>query len=642
MKPLSKSIQLGVIILALRLLGELNFSLPRIIRRVAQRLGVSRKSGYQAASRVEELLLSPPGGSGDRALRRELLQLRIRTQVLTYERDHPGVRFADRHGHLLPEAKSLSVRLLREFRGELPESEIAGLIGVALSSLKRWDAEATPECLFPPRPDGRGQHRQSTAEDVKRVLDARRSLERSMTLEEFTEHFNSRHPDSALDRKTITRILQAHRERKIETRDEQKPYHSPFEVYFPGAQIAVDGTETAVVFSSQPEDPVEVKKEVAIDIATSTILGDAIGKEETAEGVERVLVQAQKECETVLAVLSDNGSANRSEKIQALTQEQTAVGSIFSFPRHPQTNGHLEGLFGQFSRIAGRIEIDDHSRESIATSVVMIIWRIFIYFHNYSPRERLGGLSPLEYLRRYAATPPEVEAAREGLEKRRQRSEALRRPHPRLSRAEFRELVEGTLLRHRLEVGLEEALGALLRYDEQVIRNASNAFLVSSQRDGFDERKRTFAYFMGIVRNKQKEIDAERIRRRLEVENTEKLRAQQREEERQRERQKAQEIEDLRHRPERVVLEYARKLLVCRLRYMRKTFGEGLRGGLQALLKLGRGSRGQLEELAGAIRGWPEFAEALKEQMVALLFATFEEIARRRDPRGGTTLGWTE
>ncbi len=62
MSTLSKSIQLGVIILALQLLGKLNFVLPRLIRKVAGRLGVSRKGGYQAAERIRELLGKPPAG----------------------------------------------------------------------------------------------------------------------------------------------------------------------------------------------------------------------------------------------------------------------------------------------------------------------------------------------------------------------------------------------------------------------------------------------------------------------------------------------------------------------------------------------------------------------------------------------------
>ena len=491
---------------------------------------------------------------------------------------------------------------------------------MALASLKRWDREADSDCRFPKKPDHRGDHRRTSGEDVERVLEVYRNLEESMTLEKFTAHFNERHPESRLDRKTITRILQVHGEKKIEPRSEHKPYHSSFEVYYPGAQIAVDATETKVAFSSAPAEPVKIKKEVAIDIASCAIVGEAVGKEETAEGVERVIVKARQECETVLAVLSDNGSANRSEKVTEVSGRETELGQVFSFPYHPSTNGHIEGLFGQFSRIVGRIEVDDSSREALAFSIVAIVWRIFIYFHNYSPRKRLGGLAPLEYLRRYAAKPNEVDAAREGLEKRRQHSDNLRRPHPRLSDPDFHELVESILTRNKLDLDIDKASKALLPYDETVIRNAARALFIATQRDGFDERKRSFAYLMGIVRNKQKEIDAERIRAQLENENAERRRAQERAKKREREKEKAQELEDLEHNPERVVLHYARMLLIGEMRYMQRTFGEGLCRGLEGLKRLGRGTRVRLDGLADTIRSWGDFSEDLKEKMVAMLF----------------------
>jgi hypothetical protein len=449
-----------------------------------------------------------------------------------------------------------------------------------------------------------------------------------MTLERFTEHFNERYPEFRLDRKTITRILQAHGEKKIEPRSKQKPYHASFEVYYPGAQIAVDATEAKVVFASEADKPVKVTKEIAIDIASGAVVGEAIDKEETAEGVERVIVEAQKECAGVLAMLSDNGSANRSHGVERVSARETEVGQVFSFPYHPKTNGHLEGLFGQFSRIAGNLEIDDSSKETLAFSIVAIIWRIFIYFHNYSPRKRLGGLAPLEYLRRYAPTPAQVEAARDGLTKRQERSRELRGDHPRLSRCEYRELIERVVERHRLEITVEDAMKALLPYDERVIRNASNALFVAGERDGFDERKRTFAYFMGIVRNKQREIDAERIRRQVEAEASDRLRSERRARERELEEEKAQEIQNLCDNPEAVILKYARMLLVGRLRYMRQTFEVGLRRGLDALNQLGRGTRVILEKLADTIRSWGDFPEDLKEEMIALLLAEYESIAQ--------------
>ena len=59
---------------------------------------------------------------------------------------------------------------------------------------------------------------------------------------------------------------------------------------------------------SDNDETVELKEEVAIDIATGAILGVALREVEDSEGVARVVVEARKECENLLAILADNGS----------------------------------------------------------------------------------------------------------------------------------------------------------------------------------------------------------------------------------------------------------------------------------------------------------------------------------------------
>lgn len=619
--------KLGIIVLAGRLLREEGIAAPGVVSAAARKLQLSRKTGYQSAEELRERLEKPEVESRNHQERRELARLRIRGKILLYERDHPEMRFSDSRRHLPPQARSLCVRLLRDFLPELSRTEIAATIGVPLSSLTRWDRQADDSCRFPEKPDHRGAHRRASDEDVERVLAAHGSLEKTLGLEEFTAQFNERHPGSQLDRKTITRILQAHGEREIETRDRDAPYRSHLTVHYPGAQIAIDATETKVLFSgAPPTETIKLKTEVAIDLASAAIVGEAVGEEETAEGVERVIVKARKECEKILAVLCDNGSANCSERVDEVSRRETELGQVFSFPRHPWTNGHIEGLFGQFSRIAGTIEVDDSSRQALAASIVAIIWRIFIHFHNYSPRKRLGGLSPIEYLRRYAPEAHEAEVAREDLKRRRDRARTRYAPNPRLTDPEYRELVQSVLDRTRIEIDADEALKALVTYDESTIRSAARALFIASERDGFDERKRTFAYLMGIVKKKQAAMDAERVRQQLEIENGERERARERAHARERERDAKEEAEDLARSPERVVLKYARLLLRSRMRLLR-TFGPNLRRGLEALAKLGRATRSRIEELADTIRSWGEFNEKLKQEMVVLLWREHDSLS---------------
>jgi transposase InsO family protein len=630
----SKTVQLGVIVLALRLLKKWDLPAPRLVARAASLLGVSRKAGYEAAERLQKRLENETLAENEEKLGNlelENLRLKIRLQVLTYERDHTGVRFSERNKHLPEDAKRLAVRLLRDFREHLKPDEIASLIGVSPPSLRRWDKEADAECRFAQKEEERGKHRHHRAEDEERVLEAYKTLPESIGLEEFTTHYRELYPERPLDRKTLTRILQRHGLVGVKKKEKTKPYQGEFEVFYPGAQAAIDATELDVRFVGDGEEEVvKLKEEVAIDIASGAILGDALREEEDAEGVRRVVLRARKECEKLLAVLSDNGSANTSRTVKHLVEEETDVGAIFSFPYHPKTNGHLEGFFGQFSRIVGTVEIDQTSRETTARSLLAILWRIFSHFHNYSPRKRLGGLSPIEYLRRYAVLPEEVEAAERRLRERQRSSRDLRARHPRLESGEFRELVACLLREHRFDVTLERALRSLLPYDTAVIESARNAFFVASRREGFDERKRTFAYFMGIVRRKQKEIDEAALRAKLAREQTERDLERRRQHERELKKEREAELADLRENPGRVILDSARFLLSGGLRWMVKTHLGKIRAALDSLERHGRNTTRTIERLLLEIESWGEYGEDLKREMIRLI----ERESRRRSERG--------
>jgi hypothetical protein len=625
--PLSKTICLGVIVLALQVLRGLKFPrCPRIVFHAARVLGVSRKSGYYAARRIREILGKARIEGFDEKLREEVLSLRIRNQVLAFERDHPGVRFADRHAHLPSEAKSLCVRLYRDFQARLTNSKIATALGVALPSLFRWCAEADAQGQFPPKPERRGIYRRAGPEDIQRVLEEYKSLAADTSLEEFTVAFNKRYPEKTLDRRTITRILQANDLWQIETRGGPPAYRGRFKVYFPGAQVSIDAKKCDVVFLGEKRQVITLTREVGIDIASGAILGDAMEKTENSKGVERVLVQMREEYRGILALLSDNGSANRAADAEGIFPWGKGEGRIFSFPYHPWTNGYSEGLNGQFARIVGSIEIDDTSRETIAASVVEVVWRIFIHFHNYSPRERLAGKSPIDYFREYLPKPEEVDAARKGLQAQREKSIASRQPHSRLSDPAFRSRVENLLRRHRLPAAADDAIEALLPFDLEVIQHSSDAFFVYSSRTGFDERKRTLAYFLGIVRRKQKEADTERLRAEyLRRDSARKLAAMEAER-KQAGEEKRREAEDLRLRPEKVILWNCDLLLRGSLQLGRRRALEGIQAGLEALRKLGRATRDAIEGMAATIRSWEKYREELKEAAAKLLVDEAERI----------------
>lgn len=601
---------------------------PRIVAGIAKALGLSRKAGYEAADRVLAVLTvaAEADTAGKNARDRELLLLRIKNQVLSFERDH-DIRFDQGATHLPEPAKTLCVRLLREFRDRLSACEIATTIGVPDSSLLRWEKEALPDGSFPAKPERRGQHRHAGPEDEQRVIALFKELGSNKTLEEFAGEYRTRHPDAPLDRCTITKILR--RAGLVDAAPPKVPppeYHGEIAVYFPGAQIAVDGKDMAVHFTTEPQAQVTVNREVAIDIASGTVLGTAVDRHETAEGVKTVVIEAAAECRNLLATLADNRSTNTCPEAQQAMAETGEVGSIFTFPYHARTNGRIEGLFGQFSRIVGPIEIDDSSRESIARSVEAVVWRVFRHFHNYSPRQALGGKSPIDYLRTYTVLPEELEAARKGLGAQQARSRASRGPHPRLADPAFRDLVQSILKTYGFEVPLDKALDALVGFDHVIIQHAEAAFCVARQRDGFDPRKNHFAYFMGIVRNKQKELDKARLGSRLDQHAAQTVFDGAAAQDAKIANEEQEERTQLATEPEKVILKYARILMLARFRLLRDKWLARIREGLKALRRLGRTGRIVLENLTIQIRGFADFEAQVKQRMGRILAEEFAAV----------------
>jgi hypothetical protein len=216
--------------------------------------------------------------------------------------------------------------------------------------------------------------------------------------------------------------------------------------------------------------------------------------------------------------------------------------------------------------------------------------------------------------------PHEVENARKGLADQQQRSRKSRGPHPRLSDPAFRALVTRVLAEHQFDrIKLENALKSLVHYDRSVIESASCAFSAYSKRDGFDEDKRHFAYFMGIVKNKQKSLDENRRNAAADV-----LRAQGLLDEGAGEREAVEQEEqternELRTQPQVVILRYAQMLMRGRFRWLRHKSLQRIREGFRSLRSLQRATLQELEKITLSVRTLPGFAEVVKEQMIRLL-----------------------
>jgi hypothetical protein len=154
------------------------------------------------------------------------------------------------------------------------------------------------------------------------------------------------------------------------------------------------------------------------------------------------------------------------------------------------------------------------------------------------------------------------------------------------------------------DVELARARRALLRYDDAVIESARRAFLVASCRSGFEKEKRSFAYFHGILRHKQKEVDEARERDRFDRGRARQRSDEERRHARQIQREDEEERAARREEPERVVLRAAEFLLAAGLELLRKRGVAKLRTALPAMGDLSRKTPRRVERCAREILGW--------------------------------------
>jgi len=134
------------------------------------------------------------------------------------------------------------------------------------------------------------------------------------------------------------------------------------------------------------------------------------------------------------------------------------------------------------------------------------------------------------------------------------------------------------------------------------------------------------------LKAEQKELDRNRLNAAADVlsagrfltENA--LREQELEEERRRER------EDLKTRPESVIFTYACRLMKGRLRWLRETCLNRIRGGLRSLRRLGRKNRRILESLSLEISALSGFAEDVKKHMVEIIASELENLSNPEPP----------
>ncbi len=305
-------------------------------------------------------------------------------------------------------------------------------------------------------------------------------------------------------RRVITEILIAHDLYKAKgSQKEYKKYTPRLKRYYPGAQVVLDGKKMKVSING---NRYEFNLEMCKDIKSDGITAHKISEVETAEVVFLTIKEHISKHGLPESVLIDNSKANLSSKVEEQLKEEKII-RIEAFPWRPETKGTVEGEFGKIGSRIGEIEIRGNTEKELARSILTTIVDIYAEMSNQTPRCSGCPLKPSD-LMNYVATEDERENAVQALRLQQQKSREGRKKAGFTISEKKAVLIEGIIDRNRLEITDKERFYKTLNsYDTKALEQSENDFYVYSRKENFDKSKRTGQYFIGIVKNKQREID---------------------------------------------------------------------------------------------------------------------------------------
>ena len=411
--------------------------------------------------------------------------------------------------------------VLRYLRGkELKRGYVSEITGFPYATLSKWNQDYDDNYRKVAREDHRGIHNlvsqgyiefivKSTREYMERQKGAGRIKHLKAYLRWLwkSKKEELKHYPFGKSRRVITEILVAHDLYKPKANKRKYPGYKPrIQRYYPGAQIVMDGKEIKIIFN---EKTYGFNLEMSKDMKSDAITSHRISDEETAETVVSVLEDHIQKHGSPLSVLLDNSSANLSEEVEKLLQQRDLI-KIKTFPGHAQTKGDIEGEYSKIQEKVGTIKIHGKTEKQIAMSIVETIINLYVQMRNQTPRCSVCKQLPLDLIN-YKPTEQQRHSARCSLKKQQKQSESLRNKSRGPISEEKEWFICSVIQRNRLEVSdLQRFQKVLNRYDMKAIHQAEEDFYAYSQRQSFEETKRTGQYFVGIVRNKQIEIDHEK------------------------------------------------------------------------------------------------------------------------------------
>ncbi len=344
-------------------------------------------------------------------------------------------------------------------------------------------------------PEKRGKAGKVTIELVHRIIEKAKGYpRRRIRLKRFAADLKMQEGID-LGSKTLEKILIANDLYKARTRKKRPKFYQSLCKKIPNGLLSIDGSEMIVWLS---QTPYRFNVELAVDVTTFAHTAFCIADTETADSVIKVLESHRRNWGVPVGVLSDHGSANRSEWVKDYMDE-LGIKPVPVGPANPKGNGSDEGAFSHMKKALGYIRINSSSPKEMARSILNAMVSVYIYMRNRLPVHS-RKTTPAEHM----VEPVSVEQRNiehQLLDKHVAAKDTDEEDQLKIDRLHW-------VVRHySLEVApdaLKHAERTIKWYALEAIRQTETAFLKATRRkDG----RRNLSYFFGILKNIQQKLD---------------------------------------------------------------------------------------------------------------------------------------
>ncbi|MBS3780447.1 MAG: hypothetical protein KGY41_08635 [Desulfovermiculus sp.] len=379
---------------------------------------------------------------------------------------------------------------------------LAWILGVTLSTLSDWNQELD-ENMRPYRiSDKRGTASKVTMESIRHIVDqARRIKEQGyrLRLKSFVTKLKE-DLDLDLSRKTVQDILIANDLWRPQTRKKRPQFYQNLCQQIPNGVLSLDGSTMDVTVGDRV---FTYNLELGVDVGSFCHTAFEITPTETSAAILSVLKQHQQAWGLPLGVIFDHGSANLGAPVTDFLHQQQII-ILPAGPSNPKGNGSDEGAFSQLKQAIGDVHIDTSSAYALGESVLRMLVSLYTRMRN-KMALRTPRPSPADHMQR------PITAHEQDEQKARLLEFQARKAEDDTHRAKIDRL-HHVIRYHNIRASspeLERAKVCLKAYDQEALIKTEEAFLRAVNRD---QNRCNLAYFFGILKNIQQELDDQRYR----------------------------------------------------------------------------------------------------------------------------------